>query len=76
MAQHTKIFGGTKMKYIENRLNFDEKQTLRKAAEILEYLCTEMESEKEDNPDNVDEDEFADTEETYGVLQNFVDYRM
>lgn len=64
------------MKYIENRLNFDEKQTLRKAAEILEYLCTEMESEKEDNPDNVDEDELADTEETYGMLQNFVDYRM
>lgn len=64
------------MRYIEDRLNFDEKQTLRAAAEILEYLCTEMESEKEDNPDNVDEDEFTDAEETYDALQNFVNYRI
>lgn len=64
------------MKYIEDRLNCVEKQTLREAAKILEYLCTEMESDAEDNPDDVDKDDLADVEEAYDVLQKFVDYRM
>ena len=57
------------MKYIEDKLNFDEQQTLREAAEILEYLYAEMESEKEDNPDNIGEDEFSDVAKAHDALQ-------